>query len=104
MATYIWRPAELIPASPRLTTQYEKDCVAAFQFHSTPTHDCNNNTLVYLRSNPLSDGHGCHPPYGLDALLELLPGGCRLAAEVRAQARNGKVLLTAQRAWEVLDS
>ena len=29
-------------------------CVAACKFHSTPPQKCNNNTLLYLRSHPLS--------------------------------------------------
>ena len=30
-------------------------CVAACKFHSTPPQKCNNNTLLYLRSHPLSE-------------------------------------------------
>jgi hypothetical protein len=51
----------------------------------------------------LATAHGVRPPYQLDDLLQSLPGGCRLADEFRrSRHRNGEILLTNQKAWEVL--
>lgn len=52
----------------------------------------------------LAQAHGLRHPCRLQPLLEVLPAGHRLAADVRRKARQGTVLLTAQVAWEVLDA
>jgi hypothetical protein len=71
--------------------------------------DCEEALARYYRGAEqaakvrLADAHALHPPYDLNKVLNLLPTGCRLASDLRRQARNGQILLTAQRAWEVLD-
>jgi hypothetical protein len=51
----------------------------------------------------LAEAHSLRPPYQLENLLSILPAGCHLAQDFqRSQPRNGIILLTAQRAWEVL--
>ena len=52
----------------------------------------------------LAEDHSLRPPYRLAEVLRLLPPGCRLAAELSAHARQGEILLSAQRAWDLLDS
>jgi hypothetical protein len=50
----------------------------------------------------LAEAHALRPPYRLDAVLPLLPVGCRLADDFRRKARQGHILLTAQAAWDLL--
>jgi hypothetical protein len=52
----------------------------------------------------LAEAHALRPPYRLDAVLPLLPVGCRLADDFRRKARQGHILLTAQAAWDLLDT
>jgi Csm6 HEPN domain len=52
----------------------------------------------------LADAHALRPPYRLDGILNLLPAGSRLADDFRRKARMGRVLLTAQVAWDLLDA
>jgi hypothetical protein len=52
----------------------------------------------------LAEAHALRPPYRLEAFLQLLPPGCRLAEDFRRKARQDHILLTAQAAWELLDS
>ena len=70
--------------------------------------DCEEALARYYRGAEqtakvrLADPHSLRPPYRLEALLNFLPAGCRLASDLRSSARNGTVLLTAQRAWDTL--
>jgi hypothetical protein len=50
----------------------------------------------------LADPYGVRPPYRLDDILRLLPPGGSAAQDFRRHARNGQILLTAQRAWDLL--
>jgi len=53
----------------------------------------------------LAEAHALPPPYRLEAVLQLLPAGHKLADELRrARSRNGTVMLTSQKAWEVLEA
>jgi len=52
----------------------------------------------------LAGTHSLRPPYQLEAIMHLLPAGCRMADEFRRKARQGAILLTAQVAWELLDT
>jgi hypothetical protein len=51
----------------------------------------------------LADAHALRPPYRLEAVLNLVPAGSRLADDLSRKARQGRVLLTAQVAWDLLD-
>lgn len=50
----------------------------------------------------LADAHSLRPPYRLEAVLNLLPAGSRLSDDMRRKARQGRILLTAQVAWDLL--
>lgn len=50
----------------------------------------------------LAEAYDIRPPYRLEALLNFVPSGCRLASDLRGQARKDTVLLTAQKAWDTL--
>ncbi len=50
----------------------------------------------------LAEAHELRPPYRVEAVLNRLPPSSPLSADVQRQARGGRLLLTAQRAWEVL--
>ena len=52
----------------------------------------------------LVQAHNLRPPYQLTVILNLLPVGSRLADEFRRKAHDGRVLLTAQTAWDLLDA
>jgi len=52
----------------------------------------------------LADAHSLRPPYRLEAVLQLAPAGSRLADDFHRKARQGRVLLTAQVAWDLLES
>ena len=52
----------------------------------------------------LADAHSLRPPYQLEAVLNLVPAGSRLADDFRRKARRGRLLLSAQVAWDLLDS
>jgi len=72
--------------------------------------DCEEALARYYRGAEqtakvrLADAHCFRAPYPLEGALNLLPAGCRLALDLRALARNGQILLTAQKAWDILDS
>jgi hypothetical protein len=72
--------------------------------------DCEEALARYYRAAEqtakvrLADGYELHPPYRLDAVLNLLPAGSRLAAEFQRNAQRGRILLTAQVAWELLET
>lgn len=72
--------------------------------------DCEEALARYYRAAEqtakvrLVEAHALRPPYRLDAVLEILPAGGRMARELQSGARDGMVLLTAQRAWDVLDT
>jgi hypothetical protein len=72
--------------------------------------DCEEALARYYRAAEqtakvrLAEAHCLRPPYRVEETLNLLPAGCRLALDLRSHARNGPILLTAQRAWEVLDT
>jgi flagellar motility protein MotE (MotC chaperone) len=50
----------------------------------------------------LAQNYELRPPYQLNAILKLLPKDSSIADEFQKRARNGKVLLTAQAAWDLL--
>ncbi len=52
----------------------------------------------------LADAYSLRPTYQLEQALALLPAGHRLAADLRANSAHGDLLLTAQRAWELLEA
>jgi hypothetical protein len=52
----------------------------------------------------LAEMANLRPPYQLDAILERVPPNSQLAIEMRSRARKGVVQLTAQAAWDLLDS
>ncbi len=71
--------------------------------------DCEEALARYYRGAEqgakvrLAEAHSIRPPYLLENILTILPAGCRLSEELRRwRTRNGEVLLTAQRAWELL--
>lgn len=71
--------------------------------------DCKEALARYYRGAEqaakvrLADAHSIRPPYWLDNVINILPPGCRLAEDLRrSRPRDGKILLTAQRAWDVL--
>jgi hypothetical protein len=73
--------------------------------------DCEEALARYYRGAEqaakvrLAEAHSIRPPYRLESVLDILPAGCRLAEDLqRWGARNGVVLLTAQKAWDVLDA
>jgi hypothetical protein len=73
--------------------------------------DCEEALARYYRGAEqaakvrLAEALAIRPPYQRDQILAILPTGCRLAEDFqRRQPRNGKILLTAQLAWEVLDA
>ena len=73
--------------------------------------DCEEALARYYRGAEqaakvrLAKAHSIRPPYRLESLLDILPAGCRLAEDLqRWGARNGVILLTAQKAWDVLDA
>jgi hypothetical protein len=51
----------------------------------------------------LANAHGIRPPYRLDAVLNVLPAGCRTADELRSRARSGGLQLGNELAWRVLE-
>jgi hypothetical protein len=71
--------------------------------------DCEEALARYYRGAEqaakvrLAEAHSIRPPYLLESILTILPAGCRLAEDL-GRSRNGKILLTAQRAWDVLDA
>jgi hypothetical protein len=72
--------------------------------------DCEEALARYYRGAEqaakvrLADAHSIRPPYWLDSVINILPAGCRLADDLRrSRPRDGKILLTAQRAWDVLE-
>ena len=53
----------------------------------------------------LAAAFSIRPPYRLQEILNILPPGCRLAGDLpRWVQRSGEILLTAQKAWDVLDA
>ena len=50
----------------------------------------------------LADAYSLRPRYRLEDAVRLLPAGSPLATDLHRHARNGEVLLTANRAWELL--
>ena len=53
----------------------------------------------------LAEAFSIRPPYQFERVMAILPANCRLAEEFRrSRSRNGRILLTAQRAWDVLDA
>ena len=60
-------------------------CVAACKFHSTPPQKCNNNTLLYLRSHPLSQEFAY-------SLLGLSPGGFPSSVGIFGTPSSGPAL------------
>ena len=73
--------------------------------------DCEEALARYYRGAEqaakvrLAEAHSIRPPYRLESLLDILPAGCRLAEDFqRWGPRNGVILLTAQKAWDVLDA
>jgi hypothetical protein len=73
--------------------------------------DCEEALARYYRGAEqaakvrLAEAHSIRPPYRQEDIIALLPPGYRLAQDFqRGQPRNGIILLTAQRTWEVLDT
>jgi hypothetical protein len=73
--------------------------------------DCEEALARYYRGAEqaakvrLADAHSIRPPYLLESILDILPAGCRLAEDLRRWGpRSGVILLTAQKAWDVLDA
>jgi hypothetical protein len=73
--------------------------------------DCEEALARYYRGAEqaakvrLAEAHSIRPPYRLESVLGILPAGCRLAEDLRrSRPRNGDILLTAQRAWDVLEA
>jgi hypothetical protein len=73
--------------------------------------DCEEALARYYRGAEqaakvrLAEALSIRPPYQLESVIAILPPGCRLAVELRnMRPRNGKILLTAQRAWDVLEA
>ncbi len=73
--------------------------------------DCEEALARYYRGAEqaakvrLAEAHSVRPPYRLESLVAILPAGCRLADDLaHLRARNGEILLTAQRAWDFLDT
>jgi hypothetical protein len=73
--------------------------------------DCEEALARYYRGAEqaakvrLAEAHSIRPPYRLESVLDILPAGCRLAEDLqRWGPRNGVILLTAQKAWDVLDA
>jgi hypothetical protein len=73
--------------------------------------DCEEALARYYRGAEqaakvrLAEAHSIRPPYRLESVLDILPAGCRLAEDLRhSRPRNGEILLTAQKAWDVLDA
>ena len=73
--------------------------------------DCEEALARYYRGAEqaakvrLAEAHLIRPPYRLKSVLDILPADCRLAEDLRRWgSRNGLILLTAQKAWEVLDA
>jgi hypothetical protein len=73
--------------------------------------DCEEALARYYRGAEqaakvrLAEAHSISSPYRLESLLDILPAGCRLAEDLRRWgSRNGVILLTAQKAWDVLDA
>ena len=73
--------------------------------------DCEEALARYYRGAEqaakvrLAEAHSIRRPYRLESLLDILPAGCRLAGDLqRWGARDGEILLGAQRAWDVLDA
>jgi hypothetical protein len=71
--------------------------------------DCEEALARYYRGAEqtakvrLEASQSIRQPYHLEKLLGILPARCRLADDFRrTQPRNGIILLTAQRVWEVL--
>jgi len=52
----------------------------------------------------LASAHDVRPPYALEAVRQLVPSASRLARTLQEKARRGRLLLTAQLAWDLLDS
>jgi hypothetical protein len=71
--------------------------------------DCEEALARYYRGAEqaakvrLAEALSIRPPYLLESILTVLPGGCRLAEDL-CRSRNGRILLTAQRAWDILDA
>lgn len=72
--------------------------------------DCEEALARYYRAAEqaakvrLALGYHLHPPYRRQSLLELLPEGCVPAEEFQTLRHDENVLLTAQRAWEILQA
>jgi hypothetical protein len=73
--------------------------------------DCEEALARYYRGAEqaakvrLAEAYSIRPPYRLESVLGILPAGCRLAEDLRrSRPGNGRILLTAQRAWDVLDA
>ena len=73
--------------------------------------DCEEALARYYRGAEqaakvrLAEALSIRPPYRLESVLNILPAGCRLAGDLhRWGSRNGVILLTAQKAWDVLDA
>jgi hypothetical protein len=71
--------------------------------------DCEEALARYYRGAEqaakvrLADEHSIRPPYRIENVIGILPAGCRLIEDMRgSRPRNGEILLTAQRAWDVL--
>jgi hypothetical protein len=73
--------------------------------------DCEEALARYYRGAEqaakvrLAEAHSIRPPYRLESVLNILPAGCPLAEDLRRWgSRNGVILLTVQKAWDVLDA
>jgi hypothetical protein len=73
--------------------------------------DCEEALARYYRGAEqaakvrLAEAHSIRSPYRLESVLDILPAGCRLAEDLRRWGSwNGVILLTAQKAWDVLDA
>jgi hypothetical protein len=71
--------------------------------------DCEEALARYYRGAEqaakvrLAEEFSLRPPYLPENILTVLPVSCRLAEDLR-RSRNGRILLTAQRAWDILDA